>query len=240
MPWTLHSISSSSSLLDVGNYFGHNFEVEMTLQYTPGPAGQWSEPPPFEWQEKIIMLEHSKQERWEDARDQARYAPLSPTLRVWRDRYLAAFQEGDYVYPGDARVLDNNNQPVHFATLRGEQWDDARKAEAVRDYLKNNGGRLRIRIHDIPALGRPDVNNTIVYRERLLLITAGLQGIANKVRWTQRLMINNALQRTDWTRLCTPNCSLIDLPRPEGYKTVFPIYRPPSMQTSDPRMGQYS
>jgi hypothetical protein len=237
--WVLHSISSSASPLGAPQFFGHNFNAEVELRYTPGSGSQWSEPPALEWHERIVMVDHHRREHWETIRDQARYAPMSPTLRVWRERYIAAYNAEEYIYPGKACVLDNNRRVVHFTQPRGELWDNERKAQAVRKYLAQNGGYLRVEIHDIPALGRPNTGGTPVHKERLLTITCGLQGITNKERWTQYVTLNSATPQAQWRRSCSPNCHVRDLSRPAGFNTVFPVYRPPSMELADASFGRY-
>jgi len=212
----------------------------MELRYTPVAGGHFTEPPALEWHERIVMLEHHKQEQWEVSRDQARYVPLAPTLRVWWERYVAAFDADNYPYSsrGTSVVLDNNRHVVRFTAALGEVWNSERKSQAVRKYLAQHGGTLRVAIYDIPALGRPDPG-IHVHKERLLIITAGLQGIGQKARWTQHLEIDTALPSGQWQRSCSPNCHVLDLPKPPGFKTVFPLYRPPAMDFADAARGQY-
>jgi hypothetical protein len=95
---------------------------------SPAPPALSEEPPTLEWNERIIEINHTRRERWVASFDMYQLNPASPTLRVWRRRYIGV-ASNEPERRGSVRLLDNQQQPVMFhapnATSRsktGPRW----------------------------------------------------------------------------------------------------------------------
>ena len=148
--WTLESITGINSPY-VSETIGHNVNVTYKLRYEPSMVGGFTELPILEWNEQIFMIEHHKREWWEFSANMYKHNPLSKTLEVWPKRYIAAYDAAKgmpYGGKGSAKLFTKQGMAVQGAAL-GTANTAADKADAVRHYLKKNGGRLEITVHDI-------------------------------------------------------------------------------------------
>ncbi len=201
--WTLDGLAGTWSDLDGAEGFGHNVIVTLRLRYDPTPLGRFHETPRLEWKEQIFTIDHQAGQWWEFAADMYAHNPTSRTLEVWTARYVAAydFTRGESFSAGwrrgtvELRTLDDI--PVARERL-ADTDDDVEKADAVREYLQANGGRLHIAIHDVPAIRIPPGAPGNAHRERLLTFDCGIAGGGLRFRGTQYLDVNGQNNVRRW------------------------------------------
>lgn len=196
--WTLESINGATSPY-ISETVGHNVIVTYRLAYEPSMMGQFKELPILEWNEQIYMIEHHKREWWEFSANMYQHNPLSKTLEVWAKRYVAAYDQAKgmpFLGKGSSKLLKKSGAPVQAADLP-QAMSNADKADAVRSYLKRNGGKLEIVIHDIPSINKPDAQT---HKERLLVFDCGFAGGGPRYQGTQYLNMNGAQPQHAWVK----------------------------------------
>lgn len=199
--WTVQSCQGSATPLD--DPFGHNFLVRIRMKYTPSMVGKFVEPPVLAWDEVIQFNDYSDGTRWEFTGNMYKHKPGSPTVAVWGQRYFRAYLEAHrtpYASPtkkGHSKLLDKGGMPVPGAKLGVHQGYEAQN-NAVRDYLKRNGGMLEIEVHDIPGISiQPGKDRNI---ERVLSFNCGVTGMGPRVKCWQHIKIDTSQPRHTWTR----------------------------------------
>ena len=198
--WIVQSCQGAHTPLD-GNVFGHNFRVRIRMEYQPSKIGRFKEPPILAWDETILYNDYGDNTRWHFAGNMYKMKPASPTVSVWGQRYYRAYLNAhntpyfDYgKEKGYSKLLDNRGIPVPGAVLGVHNDKDAQN-EAVRSYLKRNGGILQIEVHDIPGMSTANNN-----AERVLIFNCGVTGMGPRVKCWQHIRIDTNQPRTTWMR----------------------------------------
>lgn len=231
--WAVESVTGSSSTMETSDGFGNNFFCNFKLTYRPSKVGRFVEPPKLDWHEKFIMIDHHKRERWVFESNMYEHNPTSRTLGIWPRRYLEAYDAAigrGSSSIGSARLVDKMNQPIRGEKLK-RATENGAKADAVRDYLKANGGSLLITIHDIPSISMPklvvppqtpgaDRNPVMEHKERLLMLDCGVVGGVLRFKAIQYLNVDGTKPKSQWDREATLSWTRTDLPLPRGYHTV--------------------
>jgi hypothetical protein len=180
----------------------------------------------LDWSEKIVMIEHQKRQRWVFETNMYAHKPTSQTLSVWNQRYIRAYSSATGLAgygKGACRLLDNMLRPVEKANIcKTQLTESVLQAKAVRDYLENYGGYLDIQVHDIPAINIPRPGDAPTHKERLLLFNCGTVDGNRRVKFSQKLSVDSALERAKWGRRAERGLFELDLPLPEGYTEVKP------------------
>lgn len=243
--WILEKVSGSVSPMNANGLFGNNFNVGFSIAYKTSTFGSFVEPPILDWHEKFIMIEHHKGERWTFEKNMYEHNPSSATLLIWPRRYIEAYNASGGQVPackGSSKLFTTKGVAVTRQQL-GNAGTDLQKADAVRRYLKSNGGRIDLMIHDIPSLNTPAMvaapprpgiviggNRPVQvaeHKERLLLFNVGL--LNSGLRWQgyQHVAVSAALAQPLWTRAAGTGWGVADLPLPPGFRDV-----PPPVQVS--------
>ncbi len=210
--WTLESVRHLTQTHDTSELFGNHYVVNFRLRYHTSAFGAYQETPLLYWHEVIMMNEHHKKQHWSFTTNMYEHNPLSKTLEVWAKRYLAAYDAAagrpDAMMKGSCTLVDKNTRPVPVAALGAGLTDNNRKADAVRSYLKKNGGILFIEVDDIPSINIPKAGE---HKERLLIFNCGIEGGGPRTQATQYLVVNAAQPKTNWTRQFNLNHSMTGL-----------------------------
>lgn len=194
--WSLIGITGTTSLYQ-SETVGHNVMVTYKLKYDTSLIGSFTELPILEWNEQFFMIEHHKGEWWEFGSNMYKHNPSSKTLVVWPSRYIVAYDTANgtpYGGKGSAKLFTKAGLPVKGSDL-AKATNNAAKADAVRNYLKKNGGILEIKIHDIPSINKPDLST---HKERLLVFDCGFAGGGNRFKGAQYLNMNGAKPPANW------------------------------------------
>jgi hypothetical protein len=235
--WILEKVSGSASPMDAGGLYGNNFNVGFSVAYKTSTFGSFVEPPILDWHEKFIMIEHHKGERWTFEKNMYEHNPSSATLLIWPRRYIEAYNAaGGQAFggKGSCKLFSTKGVQVTRKDL-GNAATDQQKADAVRKYLKSNGGRIDLMIHDIPSLNTPAMvappprpglvigNRPIPeHKERLLLFNVGLLNSGLRWKGYQHVSVSAALAKPLWTRAAGAGWGMADLPLPPGFRDVPP------------------
>jgi hypothetical protein len=204
--WTLERLAGRFSALNTGHQFGHDFYADYRLVYKPSTFDTWVETPRLDWHERIIKLEHNTGQWYEVEVNYYLVKPQSNTYLVWSRRYIEAYNAAAGLPPpvvvggfkGSSRLLDKSGSPVPVAKLGVNKTTGDEKANAVRSFLKKNGGILAIEVHDIPNISLPLSPNEHV--DRYLMFNVGVEGGNLKLKAEQHLHVDaNALPAT-WTQ----------------------------------------
>jgi hypothetical protein len=200
--WSLVNIRTWNSNRD-GEVFGHYMPVVFRLKYTPSLIGSFKEMPALEWKEVITLLDHAKGEYWVYVGDQYRRNISSPTFATWTYRYILAYVSTRAGTPFDeitspAVLYDRNGRQVPSNALPDVNSNPDR-ANAVRDYLKRNGGMMDCLVRDSPGVQTPRPEDQ-TDKERLLTFDCGLEGTAQRVYAWQYLKVASARPAHQWTR----------------------------------------
>jgi hypothetical protein len=201
--WTVQSCQGAATPLS--SPFGHNFLVRIRMKYTPSAIGKFVEPPILAWDEVIQFNNYADGTRWEFIGNMYEHKPGSPTVAVWGQRYFRAYlqahgtpyQQLGGKQKGHSKLLDKGGMPVPGAKLGVHQGLDAQN-NAVRDYLKRNGGMLEIEVHDIPGIVVTPGGTRNV--ERVLSFDCGVKGMGPRVKAWQHLKIDQSQPQTSWIR----------------------------------------
>jgi len=202
--WTLQSIVANCSDFENTELFGTNFTATYRLIYNQAFFNEnFKEMPRLDWHETIMMNEHNRKETWVFDTNMYTHNPTSKTLEIWSKRYIESYNSSnnqmDFVIKGSSRLLDKKGVLVKANALAGAS-NNEEKAEAVRNYLKSNGGILEIKIEDIPSIYKLKNGEVAIHKERLLLFDVGMEGGGTRVQAFQYLNVNQALPKTGWTR----------------------------------------
>ncbi|MBN2123685.1 MAG: hypothetical protein JW821_05300 [Deltaproteobacteria bacterium] len=200
--WTLKSIEGRFEQYDTSELFGTSLFVTYQLLYTPTIFGKFVETPKLEWLETIMMNEHHKGEHWTFQANMYTHNPLSETLKIWPRRYVEAYKDAynrPFTGKGHAKLRDKNGAELAAGTLKSGITEDAKMADEVRKYLKDNGGILEIQIHDIPSINKPKGTGT-ERKERLLNFDCGVEGGMRRYRAQQYLMVVAGEPPHTWKR----------------------------------------
>jgi hypothetical protein len=232
--WICDNASAAITPLDTLESFGTHLHVSIKMTYHPSLVGSFSEMPPLEWNEKIVMIEHGNKTRWTFETNMYQHKPDSKTFIVWKSRYYIAYDQANgqgSAHPGSSRLLDKKGQPVPASALRSSGViTRADKTRAVQDYLKTNGGSLLIGIHDKPSLQVPENGED---RERLVLFRCGVRGGVKVFIGMQHLRAQDGIDRMQWKRIDeTASKKQKDLPLPQGYTDVMPPAHVTNSKTS--------
>lgn len=197
--WSL--MSATPSISDRNDVYGHYFEITFRLKYTTSMIGRFTESPILEWKETITMIEESNDTWWFAEFDQFGRLPDSPTFAQWTYRYCLAYDAltlGNYAANQPSRLYDKNGgklPPNTFLKVRSNKD----RADAVRNYLKRNGGILEVRVKDSPGINKPKDN--MVKKHRILTFDCGLRGMGLRVKAVQTLHVQGMIEN-QWTRSC--------------------------------------
>jgi hypothetical protein len=224
MSWSLQSISCSElRLYDTPELYGNKVRMEFLLRYLPERNGRFVETPALQWNEKFIVLDRARRERWEFEADMYQHNPKSRTLSIWYRRYIEAdktLSDGVRV-KGQSLLLNLKMQRVTLES-RGAPSDE-KTADAVRDYLAKAGGFLRISIEDIPSIRRSIAPGAQPrHMQRLLLADCGIRGGGSRQRWAQYVSLDQSVPPAQWIRRCETQWFMNDLPTPAGFTIVPP------------------
>jgi hypothetical protein len=199
--WTLDSVTPSNSNYDTAELYGTNVIVTYKLRYRQSIFSSFTETPRLDWHEKFIMKEHHNGTWWEFEANMYEHNPCSNTLKIWAGRYIHAYKAAmglpDLATKGSSKLLKSNGGPITPKDLKPSLSLDSEKANAVRDYLKSNGGFLEITIHDIPSINRPKATD---HKERLLQFKCGVVLGTTSWQGEQLLNLNGATHESTWTR----------------------------------------
>jgi hypothetical protein len=218
--WTVEKVSATSAAYDTSELYGTTFTAYYTLKYVSG-SGDLVEPPMLDWHEKFILIDHKAKERWVFEDNMYDLKPYSKTLEIWNARYIAAYDAAagapDMMIKGSSKL-----QTLKGVAVKKTDLDKAasgpEKANAVRKYLKKNGGILQITIIDIPSLNIPKAKDE--RKERLLLFDCGVVGGALRQKAAQYVEVDGAKPKTGWKRTLTMKWDKTDLPLPTGFKEI--------------------
>lgn len=232
--WSLESVRALTQPYDTTELFGNHVIVNFRLKYSTSGlgGGKFKEPPPLDWHEVIMMNEHHKKESWVFATNMYRHNPLSKTLIVWARRYIAAYDQAngtpDALMKGSSLLTDTNGRPIAIDKLGKGLLDADKKADAVRSYLKKNGGLMFIEIDDIPSINIPTAPS---FKERLLIFNCGIEdeGLGPRAKVIQYLSVDSAKPKGSWTRRVDLSHTMTGL-KTSGLKIV----QPPAL-VADPR-----
>ena len=197
--WTLRSIAGTFTDHNTPQLYGTNFVVTYKLHYKPSKVGKFVETPMLDWDETIMMNEHHKSQTWIFHTNMYSHNPTSKTLEIWPKRYVEAYNAANgkpFSGKGYSKLFDDKGAPVKKKALSGAANNKA-KADAVRGYLKKNGGLLEIQIHDIPSINKPSGDD---HKERLLMFNCGVVGDGNRVKAEQYLNVDGSKPMSDWNR----------------------------------------
>jgi hypothetical protein len=207
--WSLESMRANHGVRD-GDVYGHDFRVFYMMKYSASTFGSFVEPPILDWHEKCMYLDHGAGEWWEFELNLYEIKPQSLTLKPWSRRYIEAYRNAagttnrsDLQF-GNVRLLHKSTkQPVPVNTLGQNigNGNPAEQANAVRSYLKKNGGYLEIEIHDNPGCRLPAPNTQ--HAERLLIFNVGVIGSPMKQQAEQYWNVNGAALPGTWQRSFT-------------------------------------
>lgn len=200
MSWKLLGVKLAFTDFSAGTLWGTNVVATFRLAYSaPLVGGKFKELPRLDWHETIMMNEHHKGETWVFETNMYTHNPLSRTLEVWPQRYIAAHNEihgGLTPSKGYAKLLTKSGGAIKPKDLV-KATDDKGRAESVRKYLSSKSGVLEIQIHDIPSINKPKAGE---HKERLLLFNIGLVGGGTKVKAYQYLDLDGDKPASDWVR----------------------------------------
>ena len=174
--WSLERLTTFSAPLD-GAIFGTNYHAVFHLKYKSS-MGSFEETPRLDWHETIMMNEHHNNQAWVFDTNMYEHNPTSVTLIVWARRYVECYRKaanmGPGVRKGKAELKKLNGTPVTMQELGANIQTAAGQADAVRTYLKRNGGLMIIEIHDVPGINAP---TGVQHKERLLWFNVGVTGL---------------------------------------------------------------
>jgi len=225
--WSCDQVYGAIIPYDTAGGFGSHVTVWFKMTYHPSLAGRFVEMPRLVWGEKIVMIEHHLQRRWQFEVDMYRHNPTSKTLVIWRNRYLAAYDAAGGMPRSDlgsSRLLDKMGHPVRASQL-AQAADPNAKTGAVQDYLKGNGGSLLIGIHDRPSINMPKTvasggPSAWEHKERLLLFRCSVGNGGPYFIAMQYLNVDGAQPKTSWGRSEHLSWLMPDLSRPPHYAEV--------------------
>jgi hypothetical protein len=248
--WSLDNIHAFPPLPLNSATFGNGFGVSFYLSYMPETSffrrkDRFEETPRLEWMETITMKESGGElngiprtpQFWKFNTDMYRHNPSSRTLVAWRKRYLLAYKHVANESSGVqnmseksfVQLMSARHGMITLDELGGLQQDDFAKAEAVRNYISNNGCQMIIHLHDVPAIA---VSNDFKVKERLLEFDIGVQGQPSRVRAYQYLKINKDLPEAQWQRDFVYSSNIPHNLQPGGHGMA-----PPPETVSAPRDG---
>lgn len=221
--WSIINISCTHSPINANTY-GHNVCGTFRLKYTPAMFASFADTPQLIWHEQITMIRHDLRQWWQFEVNQYIRNPFSPTMRTWFERYPKAYEYARYNTFGKGRVqlFDKTGQKVVYTNLGTNLANDGEKAKAVRKYFAKNGGILEIEINDVPAIKKPESDDTTTHKERLLLFDCGVDGLTGGFKAEQYLEINAARPVDEWQSSCQVGWVRNSLNIPEGYTKVDP------------------
>jgi len=222
--WSLETISATTKPHDTSELFGNHVIVTFRLVYTTSGLGlgKFKEPPILDWNELIMMNELHKKESWVFSANMYRHNPLSQTLVVWPRRYIAAWNQAngtpDALMKGSCVLTDTKDRAIGADKLGKGLQDNAAKADAVRNYLKKNGGVLTIEVDDIPSINIPKDQTA---KERLLIFNCGIEdnGAGPRAKVIQHLYVDGSKPKSSWTRRVDLSHTITGL-KTSGLKSV--------------------
>jgi len=200
--WTL--LSATPDITDRNDLYGHYFQVTFRIKYSPSTFGSFVEMPRLEWKETITMVEKNANTWWQFIGDQYARCPNSPTFGFWKARYPTAYDsatKGLYGPNHKVRLYDRNGAQLARTALPRVNGS-AEEANAVRSYLKNNGGIMEIDVQDTPAIQKPDGTDRTIHKYRILTFDCGLAGGGPRVAAIQHLVVDATLPEGRWSREC--------------------------------------
>jgi hypothetical protein len=204
--WTLQS--ATPDIRPRNDVYGHYFAVRFRLKYSPSTFGSFAEMPRLEWKETITMIERSAGTWWRFEGDQYARLPSSQTFNSWVRRYVNAYYSvRNSLYGPDesSRLYDRNGGQLPRDTF-AQATDDAARANAVRSYLKSNGGIFEAMVVDKPGINKPALGAMpAVHKNRILTFDCGLTGTAIRVKAYQHLTVDSTKPETGWFRECVLN-----------------------------------
>ncbi|HVU65175.1 MAG TPA: hypothetical protein VHC70_14430 [Phycisphaerales bacterium] len=199
--WSLDSVTGKTSDFTTGELFGTNVIVTFRVRYRSSTIGSFQETPKLDWHEKFIMKEHHNGDWWEFESNMYEHNPCSNTLKIWAGRYIHAYKHAmgrpDLGTKGSSKLLTASGSPVAAKDLTQNLSDGKAMADAVRSYLKSNGGILEITIHDIPSINKP---KGAEHKERLLKFRCGIVGGGQTFTGEQYLDVDAAKPESSWLR----------------------------------------
>ncbi|PLZ00083.1 hypothetical protein CY652_22870 [Burkholderia sp. WAC0059] len=175
--------------------------IVFRLKYTPTLFGPFVETPVLEWKEVITLLDHAQGEYWVYVGDQYQRNMGSTTFGAWRSRYTSAYEATKLRVTDTGSILmDKHGRQVKSDALPDIPANDfAGRANAVRAYLKRNGGVLEVTVEDSPGLLKPGPDKT-TEKERILTFDCGFKGMGRRIYAWQYLKVNSNDPAHKWTR----------------------------------------
>ena len=198
--WSLERLTTHSTPMNAP-YFGTNYHAIFHLIYKPTTFGSYQELPKLDWHETIMMNDYQTNQCWIFATNMYEHNPCSATLLVWARRYIEAYRFvanlGSGLQKGKVELKAANGGPIPIQALGANIVGQAQQADAVRSYLRRNGGRLIIEIHDIPGINIPAAGQ---HKERLLLFDIGVTGLPLRSKAEQYLNVQFGVPPGNWGR----------------------------------------
>jgi len=198
--WSL--VSATPTIRDRNDVFGNFFAVKFRLKYTSSAIGLFSETPRLEWKESITLAEPNARTWWQYVGDQYQRNAGSRTFMTWTSRYVNAYDcVSRKKYGPDALtcLYDPKGQPLPSSALP-KAASPKDQADAVRAYLKANGGIMEVTVVDTPGINKP--SDPKVFKDRLLTFDCGLRGMGARVTAYQRLTVDGSKPEAQWLRDC--------------------------------------
>lgn len=196
--WNLERLTTHSSPMNAP-FFGNNYHAVFHLKYTT--SGAYTETPRLDWHETIMLNDYQNHQSWVFDTNMYTHNPGSNTLIVWTRRYIEAYRSTAHMPPGvqkgKAELRTRDGQPVAINDLGANLVNENQQADAVRAYLRHNGGLLVIEIHDVPGMGTPTAGQ---HKERLLMFNVGVEGQALKSKAEQYLNVQFGVLPANWQR----------------------------------------
>jgi hypothetical protein len=158
--------------------------------------------PRLEWKETITMAEPKAKTWWQYVGDQYERNAGSPTFMTWPSRYVNAYycvSKKKYAPDALTCLYDIQGQQIPSSALP-QAPSPKEQADAVRSYLKANGGIMEVTVVDTPGIKK--ATDAGVYKDRLLLFDCGLRGMGKRVTAYQRLTVDGSKPEAQWFREC--------------------------------------
>lgn len=215
--------------------------MNIRIKDTPSLIGAFPEPPILVWDETILVINHDVGSAGSSL---ATCTSMNPAAPPWpcggsaipgRTCTPKARLTSPTTPKGYSKLFDKNGAPVQGAAL-GAHADKNAPNKAIQDYLKRNGGILKIEVYDIPGIAvQPGKTKDI---ERVLIFNCGVKGMGPRVKTWQHLKVNSGQPRTAWYRRCqmdaNPRACVSRGSRSSATMPRFPIPHPLRVRSTRP------
>lgn len=229
--WTL--VSATPSIRDRNDVYGHYFSVDFRVKYSSSKFGSFTEMPTLEWKETITMIEQNAGTWWQFIGDQYERNPCSMTFTSWVSRYIYAYysvRDGKYGADDTNCLYDKHGAQLPKTTFG--RLDSAKdQANAVRSYLKSNGGIMKVIVVDKPGINKP--KEVTAHKNRILTFDCGLKGGGARVAAVQHLTVDGSKPEAQWFR----ECKLTSISNPFNTTGLTKVNPPPDVTIVKPFTG---